>query len=164
MPSRCLTTISPVVTRLLIRLAEVDLVVLEEPRSSVAVDRSVVDDPAQVAVVAGQRAGEQPQVAGEGADRAAEAIWPWSTVLLSRISAVVTSKFPFAAWMNALPVSMICCRSSPVPSNACPSSWTVVRRASWSTDSTVVEMSASSFWVGIGVRVSAVAIWEPSWR
>ena len=35
---------------------------------------------------------------------------------------------------------------------------TVVCRASWSTDSTVVEMSPSSFWVGIGVRVSSVAI------
>ncbi len=85
-------------------------------------------------------------------------------MLLSRISAVVTSKFRLASWMNDVPVSMICCRSWPVPPKACPSSSTVVRSDFWFTDSTVVEMSPSSFWVGSGVRVSAIAIWEPSWR
>ena len=51
-----------------------------------------------------------------------------------------------------------------MPAKAVPSSLTVVCSACWSTDSTVVEMSPSSFWVGIGVRVSAVAICESSLR
>ena len=59
---------------------------------------------------------------------------------------------------------MIRSRSCPVPAKAVPSSPTVVCSACWSTDSTVVEMSPSSFWVGIGVRVSAVAICEASFR
>ena len=59
---------------------------------------------------------------------------------------------------------MIRSRSSPVPPKASPISLTVVRRASWSTDSTVVEMSPSSFWVGMGVRVSSIAISDSSFR
>ena len=94
----------------------------------------------------------------------AEATWPFSTVLPSRIRAVVTSKFRLAAWMNDVPVSMMRCRSGPVPAKASPSSWTVVRSDRWFTDRTVVERSPSSFWVGSGMRVSAIAICEPSWR
>ena len=51
-----------------------------------------------------------------------------------------------------------------MPANAVPSSWTVVRSDFRFTDSTVWEMSASSFWVGSGVRASAIAICEPSCR
>ena len=85
-------------------------------------------------------------------------------MLLSLIRAVVVSKFAFAASMNEVPLSMIRWRSGPVPLNAAPSSPTVVRRASWSTDSTVVERSPSSFWVGNGTRVSAIAISDRSRR
>ena len=51
-----------------------------------------------------------------------------------------------------------------MPPKAGPSEWTVVRSDFRFTDSTVVEMSPSSFWVGSGVRVSAIAICDPSWR
>ncbi len=85
-------------------------------------------------------------------------------MLPSLISAVVTSKLRFAVWMNDVPVSMIRCRSGPVPAKACPSSWTVVRSDPLCTDSTVFDRSPSSFWVGSGIRVSAGAICEPSCR
>ena len=94
----------------------------------------------------------------------AEAIWPRSTALPSRISAVVVSKLALAVWMNEVPVSRIRCRSGPVPAKASPSWWAVVRREPRCTDSTVFEMSPSSFCVGSGVRVSSVAICEPLWR
>ena len=93
-----------------------------------------------------------------------EATWPRSTTLLSRISAVVTSKLALASSMKALPVSMIRCRSSPVPPNAAPSSSTVVCSASLSTDSTVLDRLVSSVLVWIGVRVFSTAISESSSR
>ena len=84
--------------------------------------------------------------------RIAEALSSWvrSTVLLSRISAVVTSKFSLAVWMKEFEVSMIWPRSSPVPSNASPNSVTTVCSASLSTEATVFEMSSSSWPWGAG--------------
>ena len=93
-----------------------------------------------------------------------EEICPLSTTLASRISAVVTSKLAFAVSMKELPVSMMRCRSSPVPPNAAPSSVTVVRSAWRSTDDTVVDRFSSSVSVWMGVRVSSVAISEASSR
>ncbi len=87
-----------------------------------------------------------------------------STTLESRISAVVTSKLSFAVSMKELPVSMMRWRSSPVPPKAAPSSSTVVRSASRSTEETVVDRFSSSVSVAIGVRVSATAISESSSR
>ena len=83
-----------------------------------------------------------------------ESIWPCRTVLLSRISAVVTSKLSLAVLMNELPLSMIVWRSLPVPPKAAPSSSTVVFRSSLSTDSTVSDRWVSRVSVAIGRRVS----------
>ena len=91
-------------------------------------------------------------------------IWPCRTVLLSLISAVVTSKLSLAVLMNELPLSMIVWRSSPVPANAAPSSSTVVFRSSLSTDSTVSDRWVSRVSVAIGRRVSCSSITESLWR
>ena len=97
MPSRCLTTTSPVVTRLLIRSPRSTWFCSRKVRSWVGGAAAVVDEAAQVGVGAGQRAAEQPELRGEVPDRAdSESIWPCRTVLLSLIRAVVTSKLSLA--------------------------------------------------------------------
>ena len=164
MPSRCLTTTSPVVTRLLISCPSSTSFSSRKVRSSVAVaepesmtSRRSRSEPARVPL-------NSDMLRANSRIALAEATWPLSTVLLSLIRAVVTSKLSLAAWMKASPESIIRARSSPVPSKALPNSPTVVSSASLSTDSTVSERWVSRVWVAIGVRVFSVAISESSAR
>ena len=92
-----------------------------------------------------------------------EASWPLSTMLLSSISFVVTSKFSSAVRRKELPLSMIVWRSSPLPANALPNSSTVVRRASRSTDSTRFErlVSRTSVWIGVSVISTGISPSSP---
>ena len=79
------------------QVAELDLVLLEEGPQLVGRGAAGVDEAAQVRVGAGQRAAEQPGAARRSCgSRGSESIWPCRTVLLSLISAVVTSKLSLA--------------------------------------------------------------------
>ena len=128
---------SPVVTRLLIRSPSSTRFSSRKVRSWLAATPPVS--------ISWRRSGSAPASESLNSESCteklriaeSESIWPCRTVLLSRIRAVVTSKLSFAVLMKELPVSMIRCRSSPVPPNAAPNSSTVVFSASLSTDSTV---------------------------
>ena len=149
---------SPVVTRLLISSPSSTSLSSMKVRSSLAATEPLSMTP--------RRSSSEPASVPEKAARfwakvriaLSLATWPRSTTLLSRISAVVTSKFALASSMKALPVSMIWPRSSPVPAKALPNSSTVVFSAFLSTDSTVSERLVSRVWVWIGVRVFSTAI------
>ena len=90
-----------------------------------------------------------------------EAICPFRTVLLSRMSAVVTSKLALAVSMNELPESMSRCRSSPVPANAVGELVHRGLQGVRSTDSTVVDdVGQQGLGRRSGSRVSATTISE----
>ena len=144
-PSRCLTTTSPVVTRLLISSPRSTLFCSRNVRSSLAVAEPLSISVRRSRVVVGQRAGEQRQVPGEAADRRALSTWPSQhRVAVADQGRGDVEVVRWRSSMNELPVSMIRARSCPVPLNAAPELVDDGAQVVLSTDSTVSSRSVSS--------------------